>query len=227
MRSFFFILQLVCLFFGTLGTVSCIPLSRYSLYPDRPLPAVIFDSASLEYFYEFNPVPAPAVRVRELEDGRVEPGGDIVSGDYFPNSFSQEIKTRLDLRSLPSLLALPSGNGMLTHSGRGWDNTFMDETSCAFASGLGSCTYKVVGAFDYTGNGRRDWLLVSSQQSFIEDAPLVILWFLVEDPQRENMLSVRPLVMEERYGIGRTTVFVGEEDVRFRLQELRKTLGTR
>lgn len=155
----------------------------------------------------------------------MEPGGAAAPGEYFPASYCNEIKTRLDLRSFPAFLALPPGSGILTHAGRGWEETHMDDTSCAFVSGLGACAYTIVADFDYTGDGRRDWLLASAQQPVQQpggdDAPLVILWLLVENPGPEGLLSVRLLGFEERYGVAAVTAVMGD-GARSALQSLQK-----
>ncbi|MDL2271447.1 hypothetical protein LJC23_00255 [Desulfovibrio sp. OttesenSCG-928-I05] len=204
---------------------SCVP-SGVRLYPGVPVPAVVYDGASLEYFYALTPIPAPAVRVRVTENGLVEPGGPTVPGDYLPESFSREIAARLDLRSFPSLLALPAGFGALTHQGRGWDAEYRDERSCSFASGIGTCTYTFVASFDYTGDGLRDWLFVSSQQVPAEDAPMLILWLLAESPMPgDDLLAVRLLGFEERYGIGGSRAVMNAAEVPHHIAALRGKLG--
>lgn len=211
-----------------LATASCVPAGKLSLYPGVPVPAVVYDDASLEHFYMLSPLPAPAVRVRVTDSGLVEPGGALAPGDYLPDTFCREIAARFDLRSVPSLLALPEGSGVLTHLGRGWDAEYADERSCSFASGIGTCTYKLVASFDYTGDGQRDWLFVSSQQVPTEDAPVLILWLLAENPAPgEEILPVRLLGFEERYGIGESRAVMRSDEAQMQIRALRETLRVR
>lgn len=202
----------------------CVP-GGSSLYGDMPVPAVIYESHTLEHFYDLVPIPAPATRARVAESGSVEPGGERLSGDYVPAAPAFELAGRLDLASFPSMLLLPDSFTPVTHRELGWIEEHGDDDSVMLYSNYADCTYKVVASFDYDGKGKRDWLVVSTQQLEREDAPLLILWLLIENPPAEGYLRARLLGVEERFGISDTQAVMGTEAAAAAIVKLRGQLN--
>ncbi len=191
------------------------------VYRDRPVPADVFDAATLAAFTRLNLSPPPSVPVTVHEDGRVEPGGEIAPGDYQPESYGRELAVRLDLGTFPSMIVVPLTGEPFTHARAPWSLSAADRAGCAVTSSYADATYRVIATFDYTGGGVRDWLVAASQQIRRDEQLILTFWLVVENPSAEGPLNARLLGMEERRGLAPAIVYPDAAAARARLEYLR------
>lgn len=195
------------------------------LYSGRQVPAEVFDAEALALFMRSGPDPAPATSVTVSPEGRVEPGGELLPGDYQPESHAEELLRRLDLRTFPSLLFAPRGDVPVTHDSPAWSDRLMEKTDCTLSASYADVTYRVVAAFDYEGKGSRDWLVLSTEQLSQAEGLVLVLWLLVKNPQATGLLSARLLGVEEWRGLGKTEPVMRADAAEKRIADLRAALN--
>ncbi len=219
-RFFPFLLVVLAAFSGGCALFARLPVPA-PVYSGTPVPAEVFDASALAVFRKLTPQPPSATAVVVHDDGRVEPDGPILAGDYRPESYGGEIASRLDLGSFPSLIVVPQDGRTFTHARFPWSARLTEKTGCELTSSYSDVTYRVAATFDYTGDGIRDWLVVASQQVRRDEELLLTLWLVVENPGPEGPLAARLVSMEERRGIGLVGAYSGEAAARERIAYLR------
>ncbi len=206
-----------CAFFGQLFGLA-------PVYRDHPVPAEVFEPATLAAFQKLRFSPPSAVAVTVSDEGKVEPGGQIAPDDYQPESYGRELRQRLDLSTFPSMIVVPQTGEPFTHAMRPWSEGMTDRTGCSVTSSYADATYRVIATFDYTGDGTRDWLIAASQQVRRDEQLILTFWLVVENPRKDGPLSARLLGMEERRGLAPATVYPDAASAKARLTYLRAVL---
>lgn len=188
-----------------------------------PVPVEILDQYTFDSFNESFAAQLKERGVKQLENGRYAPTGEIASNDYIPQSYANEIRNRLDYRSFSNLLASKSSETAQLHNNQHWSSSTPDKYTLNTEALFLSCSYLVFATLDWNNNGVRDWLVILTQNHKADNALNLSFWLVITDPQSTGMLSATMLNMEERRGIAKATTYA-PASAEIRLDVLRPQL---